>query len=191
MLGVGTLTFLLLAADPTVSPERGLRLDAGLFAALPTVLGTGQLLGPSLGARWDLDEWSLGFKARLGFAEENDLVWRLTHTELRLSLSAARVFRIGRGGLSLGVSGGGLLISESRLRHQADRLGSAGIVVSDAALAGGGFASLDLGARVYFYEPLWAEVEGGPTVALVRVDDELVFRPGWMLGLSFGYAFGK
>lgn len=187
MLNAAPLALLLLVA----SPDEGLRLDAGLFAALPTALGSGQLLGPALGARWDLGPWSFGLKARLGFVEENDLVWQMSHTELRVSLGAAHVWRIGRGALSLGLSGGGLMIHESRLRHQAERLASAGLVTSDSALASGPFAGLDAAVRVYFYEPLWMSVEGGPTVALVRLEDQLRLRPGWILGISLGYAFGR
>lgn len=191
VLSLALFSAVLMAAQPSAAAEAGLRVDAGLFAALPTVLGTGQLLGPVMGARWDLDDWSFGLKARLGFTEENDLVWRLSHTELRVSLGAAHVWRIGRGAISLGASAGGLLIYESRLRHQADRLGAVGLVTEDSALASGPFAALDLGARVYFYDPLWMGVEGGPTVALVQVGDELQAKPGWMLGISFGYAFGR
>lgn len=187
MLNAAPLALLLLASGP----DDGLRLDAGLFAALPTALGNGQLLGPSLGARWDLGAWAFAFKARLGFVEENDLVWQLSHTELRLSLGAARVWRFGRGALSLGLYGGGLMIAESRLRHQADRLAAAGLETQASALASAPFAGLEAALRAYFYDPLWLSVEGGPTVAWVQVEDQASLRPGWLLGISFGYAFGR
>jgi hypothetical protein len=183
----GALALLLLAASPT----DGIHLDAGLFAALPSALGTGQLLGPSLGAFLELGDWALGSSFRLGFVEENDLVWQMSHTELRATVGGARAWHIGRGTFSLGLSAGVLFVHESRLRHQAARLASVGLPVEESSWATGPFASLDAAVRVYFYDPLWLGAEGGPTLALLRGEDELALRPGWWLGISFGYAFGR
>ena len=187
MLSAAACTLLLLGS----TPKDALHLDAGLFAALPSALGTGQLIGPSLGVLWEIGAFGLNSNLRLGFVGENDLVWEVSHTELRASVGGLHAWHIGRGTISLGLSAGALFVHQSRLRHQSSRLAGAGLPVEESSWAVGPFASLDAAVRVYFYEPLWLGAEGGPTIALVRRDDELGLRPGWWLGITFGYAFGE
>lgn len=183
MLPATALLLLLAGTEPS-----GLRVEAGMFAALPTALGAGQLLGPSFTASWIEAGWSLGGRSRFGQVEESDPTWRVEHTELRLSALAERVFTLGRGELGLGLSVEGFVIKESRTRHQAARLESASFDAADGRLGAGGALSVELLVRLFLYDRWALGVRGGPRASLARVRDTPLLHPGWAAELSIGYA---
>jgi hypothetical protein len=163
--------------------------DAGVFAASPIALGSGLLIGPSLGATWRPSAFGLGLCARFGSAEEGDLVWLVQHRELRVTARAEYGHRIGRGELSLAIGAGGFLLSEMRVRHQAERLAASGFTTETSASATGGIVLLEVAIRLHFIDKWAIGVEGGPEIAL-RADDSIRGVLGWTTGVSLVYLLG-
>lgn len=94
----------------------------GVSSALPALLETGMALGVGAevltagGLAW-------GLSTGLGAAGESNQTWRVEHLEWRLRLLGALQHRAGRGLFGLRIGAGFTLVGETRLRHQAARLG--------------------------------------------------------------------
>jgi hypothetical protein len=180
---------LLLGLGATAIPDRsGPIVEAGLFAATPSVLGTGQLLGPSVDLWFDMPI-RLGVRARLGTVGEDDPVWHIEHTELRVSALLALVHTIGRGEVSLGLSLGGVALHEVRTRHQAERLASAGLDPETTAWSIGPQGAIEAGVRVFVFEGFGVSIDGGPSLGVVPMSGGTATHVGFAAALSVAYAF--
>ena len=96
--------------------------SVGVSSAMPVLLETGMALGAGAevltagGLAW-------GLSTSLGTAGESNQTWGVDHLEWRLRLLGALQHRAGRGLFGLRVGAGFTLVGETRLRHQAARLG--------------------------------------------------------------------
>lgn len=173
----------------TCAAAQGPVLEGGVFAAAPAALGTGFVFGPRLGASWASGPLALGLTLGAGRVAENDLTWAVRHDELRLAVSGAWLYTLGRGQLGLTLAGGALAVHEVRARHQADRLVDAGLDPETSAFSAGVFSGLELGARLFVTEHWGAGVGGGPSLTFVPGIENAV-RAGWSFAVSVAYRFG-
>lgn len=172
------------ADDRTREPGRATLFELGAFAASPSALETGQLLGPSLAVRL-AGPLALGARLRLGRASENDLTWSVSHTELSLAATAALVAALGRGEVGVTLSAGPLVLHEARARHQALRLESAGLERETSAWSVGISGALEAGVRLFVFETFGVALGGGPRVDVLGEDGAP--RLGFSAGLAAFY----
>jgi len=176
---------LLASAEPARSTPA---VDAAVFAARPSLLGVGQLLGPSLTVSWLFDSLVLDARLRLGFASENDPSWRVLHSELHSTLQAGWIRRIGPGELSLRGGLGVVNLEESRTRHQSDRLAGSGLELSTHAWSVGSELSLEAGVRLLIWSGLSLVLDLGPNLLwFPSASDGL--RVGWAGSLGLAYVW--
>lgn len=174
---------LALLAALTGAPD-GLRLEGGVFGALPASLETGQVLGPSLTALWTRDILSLGLRARLGTVDEDATNHEVHHTELRFAALAGLRQRIGRGELGLDLSAGAVIVREDRLIHLAARYPNP---ERTEGWRTGPQIALDASVRLFVIEGWGLAIEGGPSLAFMP---DVALRVGWSGGISVVYAPG-
>ncbi|MCC7383039.1 MAG: hypothetical protein IT384_14470 [Deltaproteobacteria bacterium] len=166
----------------------GLELSAGVFAARPSALEVGQLLGPAVAACWHLRPWSLGLSAQLGMDAQSDPSWLVRHTELRLSLHLALLAAVGRGAIGGAVRAGGIGLFESRTRHDAARLEEAGLLSGSGGFGLGLVLGVDATIRLAFYERTSVVLDAGPSLLWTSVAGQIRTRLGWQGTVSVAYA---
>jgi hypothetical protein len=164
-------------------------VDAGIFAGTPSILSTGQLVGPSVDAWFSTDVLRFGARGRVGLVGEDDQTFHIAHTELRAAALAALVHALGRGEVSVQLGLGGVALYEVRTRHQAERLTGSGIEAETRAWSLGPQASLEGALRLNVFEGFGVAVDGGPIVGRVGSALGTPIRVGLSASLSVSYAF--
>lgn len=161
--------------------------DAGVLVGMPAALGTGQTVGlnvglgtgDGVGGHW----LGWGLRASWSQAAEDSLGWAVTHNEIRLRMAGLLQGAAGRGTVFLRAAAGVTAVYESRLRHQANRLGdsaSAAPTSAWAVLPGG---ELELGVRLRIAGDWGVAVSGGPGAHWVRGD----VVPGWVGSMAVAW----
>jgi len=134
-------------------------LVVGFPAALPTGLATGVGAGITAGKTllW-------GARASWATATESSLPWTVTHSDLRLRMTAGVQAAPGRGtfGLRLGI--GGTLVHETRMRNQGMRAGLTGSELETSAFAMLPAADLDAVIALHIAGPWLFVISGGPSI---------------------------
>lgn len=177
--GVG-LTLLTLAAP---------QLEAGVFAARPAVMSTGQVLGPTVRGGWSLGAFELGLLAQLGWANEDDRAYQVEHQELRGLAQLGWCTTFGRGQLRLGLGAGAVHLLETRSRHQAERLSASGLSDRESGSTFGVLFAAEAGLDLSLVDPLGMILGVGPNLAWLA-DTDGAWRVGWSANLGLRVRFG-
>jgi len=168
---------------PATSRWRGpIAADAGLLLGLPAALETGQTAGVAAGVT-GTGTLTWGARASWSRANEDSLLWSVTHNELRLRALAVLQSRIGRGTVALRLAAGGTAVNEARDRHQAARLtqSGAGLATSAWLFVPGGEVELAVFLRIGGEWGL--AVAGGPSAHWVSGG----LQPGWLTTLGVAW----
>lgn len=185
---LGAPLLMILTATTTAAASSEVSIEARFFAASPAALGTGQQIGPGLSGAWRAGDWSIALRAHLGFSGADDPVWRVSHTEGRVGLLGAYVLELGRGDVLLGIELGAIGVRETRTRHQAQRLGSAGIDAERRGFTVGGFAAAELGVRLHVVESAAITVGAGPCWTLISRSTGRNLDLGFTGGLGLAWS---
>jgi hypothetical protein len=143
------------------------QVDLGLVMSPPVALEVGEMV--AIGAGYTKLGERLNFGLRLGYAQlgESNLLWRVTHQELRLSGLFGVRGTIGRARLSLGVGLSAVGVREVRLRHQSARLSESGdtLTLTSHLLAGEVLVEAEVALPIYAGFGLI--LRGGPVYRVV------------------------
>jgi len=127
------------------------QVDLGLALSPPVALEVGEMM--ALGAGYTRLGDRLNFGVRLGYAQlgESNLLWRVTHRELRLSGVFGVCATVGRARLSLALGISAIGVRELRVRHQSGRLNERGDALSTTSqmLAGEVLAEAEVALPIY------------------------------------------
>ena len=168
--------------SPTSLWQGPVAVDAGLLLGTPAALGTGQTAGISAGVT-GTGTLTWGARASWSRAQEDSLLWAVTHNEVRLRGMGVLQRHVGRGTIALQVAAGGTAIHESRDRHQAARLSASGTGLSTTAwsLAPGG--ELELAVTLRIMDEWGIAVAAGPSTHWI--DGSL--QTGWVATLGVAW----
>lgn len=165
------------------------QLEAGVFAARPVVMSTGQVLGPAVRGGWALGLFELGVLAQLGWANEDDRAYQVVHQELRTLAQLRWTTVIGRGQLSLGLGAGTVHLLETRNRHQAERLSASGLSAQETGSTFGLLLAAEAGLDLSLVDPLGLILGAGPNLSRLAETDG-GWRLGWSANLGLRVRFG-
>jgi len=153
-------------------------LVVGFPAALPTGLATGVGAGVSAG-----HTLALGARAAWLTATESSLPWTVTHSDLRLRVTAALQATPGRATIGLRLGLGGTLVHETRVRNQGMRAGLTGTDLENSSFAMLPAADLDAVIALHIAGPWLLVTSGGPSFDLM--DGKL--HGGWTAELGVAW----
>ena len=101
-------------------------LQFGAVHGTPIALELGQMLGGFFGYTYtpltQFPSFRTQIRLQIGELVESNRNWEVSHLETHGSSLLGWQFQLGRAGLTLWLGGGGSLVNETRLRHQAQRL---------------------------------------------------------------------
>jgi len=161
-----------------------LAVDAGLVVGFPAALPTGLSEGVGAGVSMTAAPWfAWGARAAWVTATESSLPWTVTHSDLRLRVTAAVQRAAGRATLGLRLGLGGTLVHEARTRNQGMRAGLSGSDLETSSFAMLPAADLDAVVALHVAGPWLLVMSGGPSVDVF--DGKL--HPGWSAQLGVAW----
>ena len=170
--------------DDTFAYEgRGdLALEVGLAVAHPAALPVGLSRGLGVGVERG-STWTWGARASWATATEASQAWLVTHRDLRVRVTGGVQHRAGRGTLGVRLGAGGVLVHETRTRHQGARAGLSGDDLEMSALALLPAASLEVVVGLHVRGPWMLALSGGPALAL----EDGTAHAGWIAEVGLGW----
>jgi hypothetical protein len=152
----------------------------------PTVLELGHILGGTLGYTYtpkQIPSFRLQFRIQAGDLIESTLNWNVSHLEVHGTGLLGWQIALGRAGFTFWLGGGGSLIKEVRLRHQAQRLSDSNRDLNQTAYLTTAHLSGELELELPLVSYAGFLVRGGPQYRWV--DDPW----GWTLHLGAFWRF--